>query len=910
MSELKNDPSELYDADFMKKREGMADSLDDDEKDSEKISDEEYSQDAYEERSGLFSRLRQRKGKRKKDKKAMEDSYKDSYDIFDLEELFDEENGNSEEAENAELPDYGAHDMDDINALLESVGIMPIGKEESESAVSDEPVINLSEDENIVFEESSVTDEMSVSEDNKATEKTRVIGDLSSKVAEAEGNRVSEKTKHFAAIKTDANNESIRPQVDVHLDGSHNPKSDIHDESQILLDGYADEEGPAKIPEEVVEVELKKTRRNLIDNFRVLAKSGSDKAILEPEPTGEAKSSITDSLETSKGEDIFKAVDKAGKKKKASEFFKRGAKTIKAASQKAKKKEQMISATALSKEFKARRKKRELQSRILCALAAVSLILSFLASSYNPGGALDFLFGNGARIYTLISLLMLIGGAVVSLDMFKRAIETIGSFKSDSNVLTILLCVFVAVHHIAMLVTGMYPDTGMVLYSAYALFVLAVQAFSEEYMLSGAIKTISFMAKGGKLTGVQQIDNKADAAALGHGISDNGEPKLYFGADVDMPSNFEQMIYSSRVDEKFYSYSGTIVLAASFIYAIVLSITTKSASVFTGALIGSICLCMPVMRSIVISILSKKVNNSLKSSAAVIAGIDECENIGRANAVVFDTEDIFVGKISKFRKVPGSRMAMTDAIVYAASTLKQTKSVIADEFDEFLKEAEIKLPDAEDVVYEERLGYSSWVAGRKVLVGNREMLVQHSVEVPTPEEEKAYSKGKSVMYVVVEGIIAATFIVTYAVRTEVRRSIINFNKTGLILMLKTGEPCLDEMAVATRLGADAAAIKIISTNGSEIITQYRNNQSMRKDSGLVCIKKQRNLLPLVTAAHGMFSAERLATVINIVGIVFNFILMTACAALKVSTGFSVLTIIFLQAAWSVGAFFLGKSRIH
>lgn len=898
MADIKNDPSELYDADFIKKREEMheeAESSDTEaQKIDEKIADEEYSQDAFEEKSGLFSKLRKKSKDKKKEKKQLEDSYKDSYDIFDLEELMEQEEKAEKGAGVINEPAYGTHGISDINALLESVGIMPISDEEESSSEADK---------------SDVAYEPVKPAENDDLGKTKVIDSLSSKLVGSES--VSEKTKSFDAIKISSDEqEHLRPDTDFLMKKNQDENPSEHQDGQIILEGYADDEGPSKISEKAVEVELKNTRRNLIDNFRVLAKGDSDKAILEHEPSGEAAQSLPDSIETVKGEDLFEAVAKAGKKKKASEFFKRGAKSIKAASQKAKKKQQMMSASALSKSFKKRRKKRDLQSKILFILAAVSLVFSIMASAYSPGGALDPLFGNGARVYIAISLVLLVAGSAVIYDVFKRCVETIISFKANSSVLAMLLAVFVAVHHIAMLVTGMYPETGMTLYTTYVLFVFGVQCACEAYSISSWVKTISFMAKAGKLTGVQQIDNKADASALGHGICDNGEPKIWFGADVDIPTDLEEIMTKSALDEKFYSYSGIAVLLVSFVYALILSITTKNAAAFTGGLISSVCLCLPLLRPFVTAAISKNINKGLVASFAAIAGLDACEDIGKANAVVFDTEDIFDGKISKFRRVPGCRMAVTDAIVYTASTLKGTKCILAKGFDEFLEQEKINLPEAEDVVYEERLGYSSWVAGRKVLVGNREMLVQHSVEVPSQEEEQAYSKGKSVMYVVVEGVIAATFIATYSVRAEVRRSINSFNKTGLILMLNTGDPCLNEAAVSARLGADIAAIKIISSNGSEIVSQYRSNQSARNDNGLVCAKKQKNLLSLVTAAHNMFSAQTLAMIINIVGIVFSFVLMVVCVLLKVSTGFSAITIIILQLAWNVGAYFTGNSRIH
>ena len=95
----------------------------------------------------------------------------------------------------------------------------------------------------------------------------------------------------------------------------------------------------------------------------------------------------------------------------------------------------------------------------------------------------------------------------------------------------------------------------------------------------------------------------------------------------------------------------------------------------------------------------------------------------------------------------------------------------------------IDVPEAEDFTYEEKLGYSCWIADRKVLVGNRQMLIEHSIPAPTEYEEKRYAGKGNVMYVAIEGELVATFVISYRVLSKARRSAAAFANTGLVLML-------------------------------------------------------------------------------------------------------------------------------
>ena len=784
--------------------------------------------------------------------------------IADKEAVFEEEVVVYEPAsvkEEAIEETAAASDLSDINALLESVGIKPVGEEEKEEAG-----------------------------------KTKRIEKKDLKVISEEVS--DEKTKAFGEVK-EAKTEAVKTEQTEADDG------------QLLLDGYKDEEGPEKEDESVVEERLKTTRKNLIDNFRVLKNDADDSTLLEKEE-GNVNPSITDNLKTKEGEGIFEAVDKISKAKLAFQKVseKAAVNKLQQKAKKEKRKEQFVSAAAFNKELKKERAVIQRKMKIMVVITAVLSILTVIGSSYTDGGALEKILGSGGRLYVLIEMLIFALGLFVCKDKIKAAFDSVTSLKADSNTTVLFTAALVALHLIISLASGVYPETSMRLYTPFASFAFLVSLYSDYLSIADKAKSVSLMMRSEELTGVCPITNKADAAALAHGISESGEPLVYYSADVSFPENLGAERDEKASDEKFYTVLDTVAAAAGFVLALVLSIMNKSAWVFGVSFASFICLLMPNMRSIVLSLLMSRTNTSLMYSGATITGYDICDEIGKANAVVIESSDLFTSGVSKFKLVPKSRMALSDAVVYAASTLKNTGSLIANAFDDFLSESEIGLPEAEDVTYEDRLGYSSWVAGRRVLVGNRQMLVQHSIDCPSEEEEEAYAKGRSVMYVVVEGIIAATFIVTFSVKQEARKNISAFNKTGLVLMLWSADPWLNEENAAMKLRADKATIKITSSKGGEIVAAYKNNAIRGVDSALVCSKKQKNILLLVNAAHGLFSAERLALLIYTVGTLLSFILFTLSSLLKITTGFSVFVCMALQLVWAATSYYIASTRIR
>ena len=906
MSDNRNDPSSLYDEDFMRKREAMfGENSESEDVDSGRheeddfFSDEEESTDVFEEKSSLLSRFRRSSKNKKKAKEPEPDESDNGYDIFELEDI-DAGQQEGEDASGREVADAGTDEnLDDINALLESVGIKPIGHNEAtekEEAVKSFHKVREKIVEDVTAGKDSRTPQEAEEAPSDEKEKTKYfsLGKKADSKDNSDGKPVEDKTVvHDPAEKTEPEENNGQP------------------DGQLILDGYVDEQKPKRVSEKKVEADLRATRKNLIDNFRVLAKPETDKPVLERNDNGKPLDSIPDTVDVSNGEDIFDAVDKAGKKKKSA-FLKISENVFKNSAQKARKnvkKQQLLSASELSKTLKADIKKLVLNEKILLALTAVSLLLSLLYSAYTPGGALEFLYGSGARIYTAVSLVLFLAAAVFSRDIITDAFENIRQLRLNGASCVLIMTVFVLIHSIAALITGMTEFTGTVIYIPCSLFAFLAVSESRRMRFTTMNKTVCMLAKAGPLHGLQQVENSADAAALAYGIDDKGEPTIIYGADVDLPKDFEELFAPSKKSEKFYSYCCVAVLAAGFLFSLVQSIVTKNVQSFATGLVGCICLCFPIMRDLVLEYIRSDINSKASVNGVAAFSFENSEKVGSANAVTVNADEIFEGKISKFRLVPGGHMALSDAVVYAASTLKETDCLIKDAFDDFIKESGIRLPAAEDIQYEEKLGYSCWIAGRRVLVGNREMLVQHSIDAPSEEEERSYSKNKSVMYVVVEGMIAATFIVTYPVLTRAKGSIRQFSKTGLVLMVNCCDPCLSEKYIAKRLGTEEAAIKLIGTKGAQIIKDYRNNKSIRQDTGLVCALKSKSVLAVVDAAWRLYSGERSATIFSAAAAFINFVLLVVFTLLKVSSVVGCFTAIALQAIWAAAICFLVE-KLH
>ncbi len=678
---------------------------------------------------------------------------------------------------------------------------------------------------------------------------------------------------------------------------------------QMLLAGYQEEAAPRRVSEAEVEAQLQQNRKNLVENFRVLSSEQEDNAILEKQGSGEGANSVFDSLEVRQGEPLFDAVEKADKKSFAS-LKKLGARAVQTVQQIAKserKAVQLLDARVTKETLAQTRARVKKQTIALGVLFALSLLLNLFGAFYTPGGAFEFLFGHGARLYTVLHLLLFAGGVLIVFRDLQDGLRAIQEKSWNYHATVFVLDCCVLLHTLIVLAFGMDEVTGFLSFSLCALFLSLVEYAGNLVKMQTLQGDLAVMMHAGQLQGLCLLQNEADAAALGRGITDKKDPQILVSADAPIASDYDRTAMAPA-HGKLYFFGTAASLLAAFVFALVRAILQKNAIVFFSAFLSCAFLCAPFMRGMISTLLKMKNDATLGKDGIVVSGTQDVEMLGKADAVAADVADLFTCTVSRFKSVPGGRMQRADAAVYAAATLRGTHSLLSDAFEDFLAQTGIVAPEAEDLQYEDKLGYSCWIAGRRVLVGTRDMLVQHSIAAPSAAEEAAYAGKDSVLYVAVEGIVAATFLVRYQVRPTLRRAVRAFNKSGLVLLLTCGDPSLNETLVAKKLALDVAAIKLADQKSAKTIETHRANAA-EQTTGLLCAKGRQGVLPLIRAALGLYEGERFAGIVHIASLVFCFLLLLLCVALKITSFFLPPTIIFLHLLWSLAAYYVGTTRL-
>ncbi len=624
-----------------------------------------------------------------------------------------------------------------------------------------------------------------------------------------------------------------------------------------------------------------KNRKNLMQNFRVLSKNKEDRAILEVAPAGEGGKNFADSVWADQGEDIFDAVErvytsrleeKNKPKEKISVTKKRNEEGVKKA---------VRNKEELEKELGDRKK----AMLVYAVLFAVSLLLT--------------VFFNGTVFFGVAGLVISIAVCVLSFPIFEKSFSALKSFNAGADTAVAVMAFFVLLHNICGLLLG---QTGM-FYTLCLVFGCFIRVCADFYRLKSKNRLTSMITDSKRLSTLQRISLKKDAVTFARRSGKNDEPDIFYCTRAMLDTSLEEPDNDGERENKYFVFTMSLVLLASLVVGLFRFVTQMSGFSFVTALTATVCALLPVMYDPLSRFVFYRNGERMLDEGACISSREALTHIGRSDGFVLDASDVFSGEVSRFRKSAISKMDQNDSAVFAALLIREAGSVLAPCFDSFLEQMNIALPPVENFLYEERLGYSAWVLDRKVLVGNRQMLLNHSISVPSKEQEKAYAKNRFVMYVVIDGEITATFLAGYKVLSSLRRYARDFNKTGMVLMLNSREAFLDEQTVAEKLFIDASSVKILSSKATAIMEKYNTRYDRQVPSGLLCSGK-RSIMHLIMGCYNANAADRFILIMMLTGQLLGFTVLVLSAILDMKLLFNPAAIIAVRILWSLVAGFI------
>ncbi|WP_460454259.1 copper-transporting P-type ATPase [Arenimonas aestuarii] len=181
------------------------------------------------------------------------------------------------------------------------------------------------------------------------------------------------------------------------------------------------------------------------------------------------------------------------------------------------------------------------------------------------------------------------------------------------------------------------------------------------------------------------------------------------------------------------------------------------------------------------------------------------ENFRRIDTLIVDKTGTLTEGRPAFRTVIAAEGFADDEVLRLAASLDQgSEHPLADAIVAEARRRKLALETPDDFESSTGIGVRGSVAGRKLAIGNTQLMREQSVD-PDPlkvEAERLRQEGASVMYLAVDGRLAGLLAVADPIKASTREAIASLQDAGLRIVMATGDGATTARAVARELGID------------------------------------------------------------------------------------------------------------
>lgn len=638
---------------------------------------------------------------------------------------------------------------------------------------------------------------------------------------------------------------------------------------QMRLGGFGEEEEIEQIDEESAEEKLRQKRDKKIASFRL----DPDFADLGSDMQG------SDEYVSEEDEDEYEASEKSVTDFIDDEFdYPSDAKRIKATVSNAKR------ATAIC-------------TVIQAVLTVIALVITSIIST--AGGNLE-LIGGSPLTCGVINIVILVLAMICGANTLIRGVRGLKERKPNASTGTLLVAIACLLENvvIAFFTSDAYAPVSV--FTAAGCLALTLANASKWLVLARTEGNLEFITNGTQLYSSEKIDDEDDAFEIGRGLL-IGEPEICYNAKVSHPKKFIENSFEDDPADEFAEKLVPVVAGAAFLSAVIYGIAEHSIVVAFGIFAAVSGLAMPAFTLIASNIALFAVNREFNRTGAAIIGHRAVNESTDINAYVLDSTDIFrKGTCSIIGIKTFHNMRIDDAILYAASLVVESGGPLGDVFGNVILGKRELLPPVESLAYEEKLGLSAWIHGRRILVGSRDLLKNHNVEAPERDFEAQYTHdGRKVIYLAIAGKIAAMFVIQYHPDKHMRRYLQNVDKTGISLLVRSCDCNITEEMICTYFNLPMQAVKVLSPVSGDIFQKYRTASKDDAKAGILHNGTIEASLKTIYEAGELFENIAVNNIVSTVYMGIALLLFIIMSVLAGPMGVTGAQVVLFQILWGV-----------
>lgn len=418
------------------------------------------------------------------------------------------------------------------------------------------------------------------------------------------------------------------------------------------------------------------------------------------------------------------------------------------------------------------------------------------------------------------------------------------------------------------------------LYTPVIVLIIFVNEVSKYLELSRIARNFRFASGTANKFAVSYVGDVKTAADMTKGLIDE-EPMLAKNQNVQFYRNFVPSEFAPSITDKVCKLTSFVVVPLGLLVSIGIFLLTKEPyTVFTalsavialgGGFIGAITSAFPLFDT----------SDLINRFSGMVPSYEEINKFSETNSCLIDAEELFTEQSVILHGIKTFGEGRIDnAILDAASVACSANSILKYIFFDVIERRTELLKPVDSIIYEDLMGLSSWVDEKRVLIGNRELMINHSVAVPNKEyDEKYRQKGLDVVYLATGGELCAVFIVEFKAEkrsTDIMRLLV---KNNIKPVVKTVDSAVTTDLISRVYGIELDQVKVIPSRlhrtFEEETESVEKTESMLGNNGTLY-----GFSVMLIAAKKLSFCIKFGTILHVASVVLGVMCLLALYVLQ------------------------------
>lgn len=505
------------------------------------------------------------------------------------------------------------------------------------------------------------------------------------------------------------------------------------------------------------------------------------------------------------------------------------------------------------------------------------------------------------RMFLIGSLVVCVLAGIICSDVISRGITSLCRMQANCDSPVSLAFLGVMIQGIMLVI---FPDEisknpSVSLYFPVAVILLFFSAAGRRMQAARVERNFRCIAAEGPKYAFEQIEDREFAREFSRGLGPDVD-RVAYSTESRFISGFFSQNSAADYCDGFSRLVSPICLAGALVVGILTFILAKDPATAVSAAAAILCICAPFSGAVIQNQMLSKMSKRLTRKGAMLSGYDAAEEFSETGAVIISDRDLFSEENVMLHGMKVfAEKRIDEAILDAASVILSCDGVMSGVFLNMIGGNRAMLKKVDSLSYEDSMGISAWVNGKRVLIGSHELMRRHEVDCPSKDFESRYARdGRRVLYLANSGELTAMFVVSYNADPETAEILTSLERHGVFASVYTSDPNITGELISLAYGVKKSSIRILP---AKIHAEYQElvRPKARTPAKGVHAGGLAGMQLLLKAASAVRRSVVRSTILQLIGIIvgYGLVAFMAFSGSLSSAPFS--TLIVFHLGWLV-----------